>query len=70
MWAFPVAPEPLEGPGERGKGLRSTDWPVQSSEWDGKHSMGNTAHNRVRALCGASGVLEIPGEHFVKGTIL
>ena len=48
------------------KGLKSTNWLLQNSHKDVKYSMGNRVINIVITIYGASWVLEISRECFVK----
>ena len=52
------------------KGLRSTDWQLQNSHGNVKYRIRNTVRSIVITMYGARGVLEIPGQHFVKCMIL
>ena len=48
------------------KGFRSTDWWLQNSPRNVKHSIGNIANNIVITIYGARKVLEISGESLCK----
>lgn len=50
----------------RHKGQRRTDWWLQNSHRDAKHSTDNVVNNTVVTMHGARGVLETSGEHLVK----
>lgn len=43
------------------KGLNSTNWKLQNSHGDIKHSLGNTVNNTVITISGARWVLELLG---------
>ena len=48
------------------KGLRSADRKLQNNSGDLKDGLGNTVINVVVIMCGASWVLELPGETLCK----
>ena len=45
--------------GERGKGLRSTDWQLQNSHRDVRYSTGGVVTNSVITMCGVRGALDL-----------
>ena len=48
------------------EGWRSTDWYLQNSHGDAKHSMGYIVNNAVKTVHGARWVLQISGGTFHK----
>ena len=48
------------------KGLRRTNWKLQNSHRDVKHSTGNTVNNIVVTMYGARWVLEISGDYHIQ----
>ena len=59
--------EGVGGLGEKGEGLRSTNWRSQNSPEDVKYSIGNIVSNIVTATYGARWVLETAGGTLGKG---
>ena len=49
------------GLGEKGEGIKSTNWLLPNSHRDIKYSLGNVDNNVVMTMCGARWALEISG---------
>ena len=50
---------------KKGKACRNTNWQLQNSHGDVKYSIENIVNNIVITVCGARGVLDLSGEHFI-----
>ena len=48
------------------KGLRSTNWQLQNSHRDVKHSIQSIVYNIIITTCGARGLLDLFGESLCK----